>query len=147
MQRGYELVSMHACISVSFSFSVVTVTCVMATIIHGTYRLLRSRLYVSHIRSQLFSDIYRADSMVGHIRSWPDTHEYFKDMWNYMHYKVNCSLYKKKKRHRCMHKYKFIHMLHTLLICVKYLFVEIRIENIYYQQRFLTPDTNRKYIL
>ena len=84
----------------------VTDTCVMATVIHGTYGLLRSRLYVSHIRSRLLSDIYGADSMVGHIRSWPDTHDSFKGMWNYRRYTVNCSLYKRKrKRDAYMHSY------------------------------------------
>ena len=50
------------------------------------------------------SDIYGADSMVGHIRSWPDTHDSFKGMWNYRRYTVNCSLYKKKGKemHACI---------------------------------------------
>ena len=109
----------------------VTVTGVMATVIHGTYGLLRSRLYVSHIRSRLLSDIYGADSMVGHIRSWPDTHDSFKGMWNYRRYTVNCSLYKRKrKRDACMHRYSsYTRCIHDwyvssdLWMKVKYLFV------------------------
>ena len=62
--------------------------------------------YMSAIYGADFlSDIYGADSMVGHIRSWPDTHDSFKGMWNYRRYTVNCSLYKRKrKRDACMHR-------------------------------------------
>ena len=118
----------------------VTVTGVMATVIHGTYGLLRSRLYVSHIRSRLLSDIYGADSMVGHIRSWPDTHDSFKGMWNYRRYTVNCSLYKRKrKRDACMHRY----ISYTRCIHDWYVFSELwKNEKVH-----VRISTNRKYVL
>ena len=137
--------------------SKVTITGVMATVLHGTYRLLRSRLYVSHIRSRLLSDIYGADSMVGHIRSWPHTHDSFKGMWNYRRYIVNCSLYKRKKKlDACMHSYSsytccifdwYIIYIHWIMIKRK---VHVRMStNRKYMinKHFLTLYTNRKYIL
>ena len=147
----------------------VTVTGVMATVIHGTYGLLRSRLYVSHIRSRLLSDIYGADSMVGHIRSWPDTHDSFKGMWNYRRYTVNCSLYKRKgKRDACMHRYSsYTRCIHNWYMSrwfmneskapvristnrkymINNVFLTLRqIENIYYIPYFLTV-VSRKIII
>ena len=48
--------------------------------------------------------------MVGHRRSWPDTHDSFKGMWKHRHYTVNCLLYKKKKEQRCMHAWIRVHI-------------------------------------
>ena len=47
--RACHMHIMHSHEGEKFKKGIVTDTCVMATVIHGTYGLLRSRLYVSHI--------------------------------------------------------------------------------------------------
>ena len=62
--------------------------------------------YMSAIYGADFCRTYTEPiSMVGHRRSWLDTHDYFKGMWNYRRYTMNYSLYRKRKeteRHACI---------------------------------------------
>ena len=89
--------------------------------------------------------------MVGHRRSWLDTHYSLRacgitgvTQWT-VHY-----IKRKRNRDACMHRCKFIYTLHTWLIRVHWFMnerivpVRISTNKKYMINTFLTPCTNRK---